>query len=1108
MSIVIAKSNQVALTPSVTNSAISYSPTTPGTSTISTSGGSGDGAVSYAVADESKSICSITGSVIFAKAPGTCKVTVTKAGDANFNPVSATITVTVNKGDQVNVTAVPDTAFVYFATPAATDVITVSGGVSGTAVTATVDASATSICSVSVSSNKVTMTALKVGICVINITKSGNDLYSDYTTQVSIEVKKSKQTNLTASASPSSLTYSNSPSPTATITAAGGSGTGLVSYALDSSSIGICSLNSNVVTVLAAGDCLVNVTKAGDVNYAEATASVTIKIAKGSQAALTASPANSTIVFDPTNPATTTLATSGGSGTGAVSFAVNPNSSTICSIDGNKVTALAPGSCSIVATKAGDDNFNSITAVAVVTIAKASQSVLGATAAQGQLEQPEWNRNSTSVFNITGGNGSGALAVTGLTSTVCSVSLTGQQVTVTGLAAGTCQFQIAKDGDSNFLPATTITKSVTVVSAATDLKVTISTAGNAVAGATAAIDLTVTNLGPAKASGATVEYTLPTGVTASTPLPTGCVLTSPTKVTCSTNNILSVDGTVRFTIPVALGNTLVGGQYTSGAAVVLSSATPDSNNSNNNVSGQDANFVVNKAPDSFSKATLNNMQTGKAFDDQVTANGFPAVTYIVSAGDLPAGLNLDANTGAITGIPTGSGKYTFAITAFNSTGSFSQTFTGTIAPAPFVTAPAAGFGPNTLPAGTKITIGGVNLDLITSAIIGGKTVKIVSKISNVITLEVPNGSAAGQVGISLVYAEGTLDGGTFTYTGTTKVTPTLVVSAGNGSAGAGEPSRTLSTAVTATGIDGQIALPVTYATTTPLVCSVTANQLSFLGAGTCSISASSVANSSFNAGLSATVTLTVIKSNQTISVTLPKDTNPATLTTDAADGFDLTAAASSQLPVIFSSLTPDICDVTDDGHGTGIKAGHCKVTVSQSGDARFNAATVATMEFDIVVDSGSNPADQGDPLHPTPLPNGQLVKSGSVGFTWDRKLGFLNVQTYGVFLGKINATIEFTVEKKNYKCSVDFGVLKAMPGKTPADMKAALAFKVFKAPAPLCSTKKEAAALAALKKGYAGLQIKVSFTRYLLWPITLKPYNPQTKKAIPTHHRVVYITLG
>lgn len=284
--------------------------------------------------------------------------------------------------------------------------------------------------------------------------------------------------------------------------------------------------------------------------------------------------------------------------------------------------------------------------------------------------------------------------------------------------------------------------------------------------------------------------------------------------------------------------------------------------------------------------------------------------------------------------------------------------------------------------------------------------------------------------------------------------------------------------------------------------------MNFIGAGTCIIYASSVANSSFNAGLSANVTLTVTKSNQTITVTLPKDTVPATPTTDAADGFDLTAVASSALPVVFTSTTADICDVTEDGHVSGIKAGRCKVTVNQPGDARFNAAPAATMEFDIVADSGTNPADQGDPLHPTPLPNGQLVKSGSIGFTWDRKLGFLNVQTYGVWLGKINATIEFTIDKKNYKCSVDFGVLKAMPGKTAADIKAAFAAKIFKAPKPLCSNKTEAAALAALKKGYAGLQIKATFTRYLMWPTTYKPFNEKTKKPIPTHVRVAYITLG
>ena len=1088
----------------------------PGTvATITVSGANSGDVQSYSVDAASRAICSVSGNgttaVVTSLAIGPCNIlviNVSKAQDGTLIASSSVASITITKGDQVNATATPETPFVYFATPAATDVITVAGGITGSTITAAVDATTASNCSVAVAGNRVTMTALQVGNCLINITKSGNANYNDFTTQLSIEVKKSRQAALTVSASPTGLTYSANSAVTSAITVTGGSGTGAISYAVDDSTKTVCSIAGNVITAITGGNCIVNVTKAGDTNYAEATASITVNIAKGSQSALTASAARTNLVYNKDAAVTTTLSTTGGSGTGAVSYAVTQASAAICSVTGNVVTVIRPGSCVITATKASDPYFNEATATVSITIDKSAQDSLSSKVATGEVAQPQWNGKTTTQLVITGGDGFGSLSLTGLTPNVCSVALVGQRVNVTAIVAGTCQFRVVKDGDYAFLASDPLTVSVTVDSAATDLSVTITTAGNATAGQQAAIDLTVVNNGPAKAAGASVVYTLPTGVTAVTPLNAGCVLTSATRVTCSTNNVIEVNGTVRFTIPISLAQSLVGGQYTSGGEVNLTSATPDSDTSNNIVTGDSANFIVSKAPTGFDKTTLAGMQTGKDFADQITASGFPAVTYVVSAGDLPAGLTLDPATGEIEGKPTGVGKYTFTVTAFNAAGSVSQVYTGTIAAAPFVTAPSTGFGPNTLPAGTKVTIGGLNLDLISSAIIGGKSVKILSKSSLAITLEVPSSQSAGQVDVSLVYAQGTLDAGTFTYTGATKTTPTLILSAGNGSAGAGEPSRTLTTSITAPGIDGEITMPVTYTSKTTSVCTVSANQLTFVAAGTCTVVAATAANTSFNAGLSANVSLTVTKSNQTITVTLPKDTTPVTPATDSADGFDLTAVASSGLTPVFASLTPEICDVTEEGHATGIKAGRCRVSVSQPGDARFNAATSTTMEFDITVDDGSSSNEVGDPLHPTALPSGQLVRSGSVGFTWDRKLGFLYVQTYGVWLGKINAKIEFTISGKNYQCSVDFGVLKAMPGKTAAQLKAAFAAKVFKAPAPLCNTKKEAPALAALKKGFAGLQIKASFTRYLMWPTTMKPFNEKTKKAIPTHYRATYITLG
>jgi hypothetical protein len=71
-------------------------------------------------------------------------------------------------------------------------------------------------------------------------------------------------------------------------------------------------------------------------------------------------------------------------------------------------------------------------------------------------------------------------------------------------------------------------------------------------------------------------------------------------------------------------------------------------------------------------------KVGKAFKFTVVASGYPTPT--LTATGLPAGLTLKTSKGVttISGAPKKAGTYKFTITASNSAGKASQTFTLTV----------------------------------------------------------------------------------------------------------------------------------------------------------------------------------------------------------------------------------------------------------------------------------------------------------------------------------------------------------------------------------------------------------------------------------------------
>ncbi len=605
----VNKGTQAALSATATPNAILFG----GTSALATTGGTGTGAVSFAVTTGG-SVCSISGSTLTGTGVGTCTVTATKAGDANYEPTSATVDVTVSRAPQAAlvVTATPDSIVFQ-----GTSTLATTGG-TGTGAVSYAVTGGTGTCSLSGS----TLTGTGVGTCVVTATKAGGDNYLDQTGTVTVTVTQAPQI-ITFGTNPGPLTFGGT---SGSVSATASSGLP-VSFSTASSTV--CSVDavSGAITILGAGNCVVAANQAGNANYLAAPeVTQTVVINKAQQAAIEVTATPQTIVFQ----STSALAATGGSGTGtAITYAVTGGTGT-CTISGSTLTGTGVGTCVVTATKAGDANYEQQTGTVTVTVNKASQTIsfganpgpltfggtsgtVSATASSGLpvsfgtstpavcsvkassglitvitagncvvTADQAGNANyeaapqvtqtvvinpgnqaalvvtatpnpviagQTSVLSTTGGSGTGAVTYA-VTAGAASCTVAGS--TLTAVAQGSCTVTATKAGDGNYLPQTG-TVVVTVNPATVDLFI-VKTGRYIPNGVV--WTLNVANAGPGVANGATVIDNLPASVTGATWTCTGasggsCSAASGSGSINSPVN-LPVGGSVVFTITATL----------------------------------------------------------------------------------------------------------------------------------------------------------------------------------------------------------------------------------------------------------------------------------------------------------------------------------------------------------------------------------------------------------------------------------------------------------------------------------------------------------------------------------------------------------------------------
>jgi hypothetical protein len=403
------------------------------TSALSTSGGSGSGAVTYVVLSGP---CTIAGSTLTGTGQGDCQVQASKAADSTYSSTTSNIVT-------VHVDLDPQATLLLNANPTGIDIgqtsaLSTSGG-SGTG--AVVYAVLSGPCTISGS----TLTGTGQGDCQVQATKAADSTYSTTTSNVvTVHVDLDPQATLLLNANPTGIDIGQ----TSALSTSGGSGTGAITYAVIS---GPCTISGATLTGRGQGSCLVQASKAADRTYSSASSNtIMVHVDLDPQSALTLSASPTIIDIGQTS----VLNTTNGSGTGVVTYGVLSGP---CTLNGNILMGKGQGSCLVQATKAADATYASVTSNTVnVHVDLDPQAPLNLTASPSAI-----TAGGTSLLTTTGGSGNGAVSYS-VVSGPCK--LNANIVTASQGTTGTCVIEALKAANGPFAAASALV-SITVTAA-------------------------------------------------------------------------------------------------------------------------------------------------------------------------------------------------------------------------------------------------------------------------------------------------------------------------------------------------------------------------------------------------------------------------------------------------------------------------------------------------------------------------------------------------------------------------------------------------------------------------------------------------------------------
>ena len=500
------------------------------------------------------------------------------------------------------------------ATPTATS-ITVPGLPPGLALSATVSGSAT-----------ISGTPLgPSGVFPLTITASNGGVTPNGTQSFTLTVLAQAQTISFTSAAPASPVANG---PTYNVTATATSGL-TVALTIDASAAGVCTIAGSTVSFIAGGICVINANQAGDGSYLAAPqVQQSMVVAKATQTVTITSPApGAAVVAGPTYNVVANAAPSG--------LAVTFSTSTpgVCSAAGSTISFIGAGTCTVVASQAGNATYDPAQATQSFAVGKASQTISFTSVA------PVNATVGGATYGVTATATSGlavAFTIDPAAAAVCSIAGS----TVSFIGAGNCIVNANQAGNANYNAAPQVQQSFAVKSSQT---------------------ITFTSPAPTNAAVGGPTYT-PTA-TATSGLGVAITIDPSAAAVCSI-----AGGVVTFN---AVGTCVINANQPGDANYFAAPQVQQS-------------FAVNQVP-AITSANNVTFNVGTPGTFTVTTTGFPTPT-LGAAGTLPSVITFVDNgngTATLSGTPaagTAAGSpYALTITAANGvTPNATQSFTLTV----------------------------------------------------------------------------------------------------------------------------------------------------------------------------------------------------------------------------------------------------------------------------------------------------------------------------------------------------------------------------------------------------------------------------------------------